>query len=105
MTYHNIQTFLEKKSDVPKIIVIYGPTACGKTALSIKVAKFLETEIISTDSRQIFRGMDIGTGKVTESEKQGIVHHMIDIVNPDQEYTVADLKKEAEKHIETLLKS
>lgn len=100
-----IQTFLKKTSDVPKIIVIYGPTACGKTAMSIEVAKFLNTEIISTDSRQIFRGMDIGTGKITEAEKQGIVHHMIDIVTPDQEYSVADFKKEAETHIQTLLKS
>lgn len=71
-----------------KIIVIYGPTACGKTGLSIEVAKMLQTEIISTDSRQIFRGMDIGTGKITETEKQGIVHHMLDIRNPDEVYSV-----------------
>ncbi len=100
-----IQTFLETISQKPKLIVIYGPTACGKTALSIEIAQMLQTEIISTDSRQIFCGMDIGTGKITESEKQGIVHHMLDIVTPDQEYTVADFKKEAENHIETLLKS
>lgn len=94
-----ISMFRNNPSLMPKIIVIYGPTACGKTGLSIDVAKFLETEIISTDSRQIFRGMDIGTGKITESEKQGIVHHMLDIVTPDQEYTVADFKQEAERHI------
>ncbi len=97
-----LQTFLEKKSKLPKIIVIYGPTACGKTALSIEVAKLLETEIISTDSRQIFRGMDIGTGKITELQKQGIAHHMIDIINPDETYSVGAFKKEAQRHMQQL---
>lgn len=99
MQLDSLKHFLQKSSTLPKVIVIYGPTACGKTGLSIEVAKFLETEIISTDSRQIFRGMDIGTGKITETEKRGIVHHMLDIVTPDQEYTVADFKQEAERHI------
>lgn len=65
-----VQNFHNKISDKPKLIVIYGPTACGKTALSIEIAKFLDTEIISTDSRQIYKHMNIGTGKIRENEKQ-----------------------------------
>jgi tRNA dimethylallyltransferase len=66
----SLNTFIENKGDLPKIIVIYGPTACGKTALSIEVAQYLRGEVISTDSRQIYRHMDIGTGKITPEEMQ-----------------------------------
>ncbi len=69
-TLSKIKNYIEKNSILPKIIIIYGPTACGKTSLSIEVAKLLETEIISADSRQIYQDMDIGTGKVTEEEMQ-----------------------------------
>ena len=100
----DLKKFLEKKSDKNKIIVIYWPTACGKTDLSIKIAKFLNSEIISTDSRQIFKWLDIWTGKVTEEEKKGIIHHMIDIVEPNQEYSVWEFKKEAEKIIKNIFK-
>jgi len=65
-----VRKFLGNPSVLPKIIIIYGPTACGKTALSIELAKYLGTEIISADSRQIYRYMDIGTGKVTPKEMQ-----------------------------------
>lgn len=78
-----------------KIIILTGPTGVGKTDLSIELAKALNTEIISADSMQIYRYMDIGTGKIKDKEKQGIVHHMIDIINPDCEYTVDDYKKES----------
>lgn len=100
----DLKKFLEKKSEKNKIIVIYWPTACGKTDLSIKIAKFLNSEIISTDSRQIFKWLDIWTGKVTEEEKEGIIHHMIDIVEPNQEYSVWEFKKEAEKIIKNIFK-
>lgn len=100
----DLKKFLEKKSDKNKIIVIYWPTACGKTDLSIKIAKFLNSEIISTDSRQIFKWLDIWTGKVTEEEKKEIIHHMIDIVEPNQEYSVWEFKKEAEKIIKNIFK-
>ena len=100
----DLKKFLEKKSEKNKIIVIYWPTACGKTDLSIKIAKFLNSEIISTDSRQIFKWLDIWTGKVTEEEKEGIIHHMIDIIEPNQEYSVWEFKKEADKIIKTILK-
>ena len=100
----DLKKFLEKKSDKNKIIVIYWPTACGKTDLSIKIAKFLNSEIISTDSRQIFKWLDIWTGKVTEEEKEWIIHHMIDIIEPNQEYSVWEFKKEAEKIIKNIFK-
>ena len=59
----------------------------GKTYISVELAKKLNTEIISADSMQIYKGMNIGTAKITEEEKQGIIHHMIDIISPDEEYS------------------
>lgn len=85
-----------------KIIVIVGPTAVGKTYVSVELAKKLNTEIISADSMQIYKGMDIGTAKIAEDEKQGIIHHMIDIVSPDEEYSVSEFKYDAEKIIDRL---
>lgn len=100
----NLETFLTSSSDRPKLIVIYGPTACGKTAFSIDLAKKLDTEIISADSRQIYRYLDIGTGKVTEEEKQWIPHHMLDILEPDEDYSVGEYKKAVTPIIEKLHK-
>ncbi len=85
-----------------KIIVIVGPTAVGKTYVSVELAKKLNTEIISADSMQIYKGMDVGTAKISEEEKQGIFHHMIDIVNPDEDYSVSEFKYDAEKIIDRL---
>ena len=65
-----IDEYVECSTPLPKIIVIYGPTACGKTALSLEVARYLASDIISADSRQIYRGLDIGTGKIQEGEMQ-----------------------------------
>lgn len=98
----NIQKFLDKKSSLPKIIVIYWPTASGKTSLSIDIAKQLNTEIIWADSRQIYKHLNIWTGKIREEEKQGIVHYMIDILEIDKDYSVWEYKKEAEKIINSL---
>lgn len=86
-----------------KIIVIVGPTAVGKTYVSVELAKNLNTEIISADSMQIYQGMDVGTAKVTEEEKKGITHHMIDIVRPDDDYSVSDFKSDSEEIIDALL--
>lgn len=86
-----------------KIIVIVGPTAVGKTYLSIELAKNLNSEVISADSMQIYKGMDIGTAKVTEDERQNIIHHMIDIVDPDEDFSVSDFKSNSEKIIDNLL--
>lgn len=99
-----LKNFLNKKSDKPKIIVIYWPTWSWKTSLSIGLAKEVPSEIISTDSRQIFKYLDIGTGKITEKEKEGIIHHMIDIVEPNQNYSVWEFKQEAEKIIDEIYK-
>ena len=72
-----------------KIICVVGPTASGKTALAIELAKELDGEVISCDSMQIYRGMDIGTAKPTSEEMQGIVHHMIDICDPTEDFSVS----------------
>ncbi len=84
-----------------KVLVIAGPTASGKTAFSIKAAKMLGWEIISGDSIQVYRGEDIGSGKVTDEEKEGIPHHLIDIMDPDEPYSAADFQKMARKLIDT----
>lgn len=87
----------------PKVIVICGPTASGKTALSIELAKKINGEIVSCDSMQIYKEMDIGTAKPTEEEKQGIKHYMIDIISPNERYSVADYKKEAKEAIREII--
>ena len=87
----------------PKVVVIVGPTASGKTALSIELAKRINGEIISSDSMQIYKDMDIGTAKVTKEEAQGIKHYLVDCVSPDERYTVSDFKKDAENAIEEIL--
>lgn len=87
----------------PKVIVIGGPTASGKTNLSVELAKKIDGQIISADSMQIYREMNIGTAKVTEEEKQGIPHYMIDIVSPDERYSVAQYKVDAETKIERII--
>lgn len=83
----------------PTLIIITGPTAVGKTELSIRLAKEINGEIISADSMQVYRGMDIGTAKITEEEKQGIVHHLIDCLYPDEEFNVAVFQEMAKKAI------
>ena len=88
----------------PKVIVICGPTASGKTALSIELAKQLNTEIVSADSMQIYKDMNIGSAKPTLQEMQGIKHYMLDFVSPDERYSVADYKKQATICIEEILK-
>lgn len=89
--------------DKPEVIVICGPTASGKTALSIELAKKINGEIISSDSMQIYKYMDIGTAKPTQEEMQGIKHYLLDFVEPNQRYSVAEFKKDAEKSIEEIL--
>ncbi|MFA5876867.1 MAG: tRNA (adenosine(37)-N6)-dimethylallyltransferase MiaA [Candidatus Paceibacterota bacterium] len=73
-----------------KIIVILGPTAVGKTSISIEIAKALGGEVVSADSRQVYRRLDIGSGKVTPSEMNGVPHHLIDVVNPQEIFSVSD---------------
>ena len=85
-----------------KIVVLAGPTASGKTTLGIRLATLFQGEIVSADSIQIYRGMDIGSAKPTQDEKAGIYHHMIDIRDPDEDYSVGDYVREARSIIETL---
>lgn len=80
-----------------------GPTASGKTALSIELAKKIDGEIVSCDSMQIYKDMDIGSAKPTKEEMQGIKHYMIDIVAPNERFSVAEYKKQAESAIEEIL--
>lgn len=87
-----------------KVIIIVGPTAVGKTNLSIKLAKKLKAEVISGDSMQVYKGMNIGTGKVTEKEMEHVPHHMLDILNPDEPFSVADYQKQVQKKISDLNK-
>ena len=87
----------------PKVIVIVGPTASGKTATSIKVAQKLNGEIVSADSMQIYKDMNIGTAKPTVEEQEGIKHYMIDVVYPNEEFNVAKYKEMAECAIEEIL--
>jgi len=87
----------------PRILAVCGPTASGKTALSIELAKRHSGEIISCDSMQIYRGMDIGTAKPTEAEKCGIPHHLIDIVDPSEPFSAADYAPLAKAAIADIL--
>lgn len=87
----------------PKVIVIGGPTASGKTSLSIELAKRINGEIISSDSMQIYKDMNIGTAKPTLEEMDGIPHYLLDFVAPDERYSVADFKRDAEKAIEEII--
>ncbi|WP_252249322.1 tRNA (adenosine(37)-N6)-dimethylallyltransferase MiaA [Clostridium sp. VAP23] len=85
-----------------KILVLGGPTAVGKTELSIRLAEKLNGEILSADSMQIYRKMDIGSAKVTKEEMRDIKHHMIDIVSPEEKFSVADFKNIGEKAIKEI---
>jgi len=87
-----------------KLIIILGPTASGKSDLAIKLAKEFNGEIISADSRQIYKEMDIGTAKVTKKEMDNIPHYLINIINPNQEFTLAQYKKLAVKTIKDIQK-
>ncbi len=87
----------------PLVIVILGPTATGKSELAVKIAKKIKGEIISADSRQVYKGLDIGTGKITKKEMKGVPHYLLDVANPKKKFTVAKYKKLAEEKIEEIL--
>ncbi|WP_456396962.1 tRNA (adenosine(37)-N6)-dimethylallyltransferase MiaA [Desulfurobacterium sp.] len=86
------------------LIVITGPTAAGKTDFSIKLAKVIGGEIISADSMQVYRELNIGTDKILPDRMEGIPHHLIDVVDPDEYFSVADFVREADKVIEKVRK-
>lgn len=95
----NVQSYSK-----PVVIVICGPTASGKTALSIELAKQINGEIVSADSMQIYKDMNIGSAKPTKEEMGDIKHYMIDFVSPEERYSVADYKKQSIQAIEEILK-
>ena len=86
-----------------KIIIICGPTASGKTALAVECAKLLNSEVISADSMYIYKGLNIGTAKPTVEEMQGVKHHVIDVVEPNETFTVKDYKNIAKPIIDNLI--
>ena len=86
-----------------RIIVVLGPTATGKSELAVKLAKKYNGEVISADSRQVYKGLDIGTGKITKKEMSGVPHHMLDVVHPKKTFTVAEWKIEADKKIKEIV--
>ncbi|MEK7471307.1 MAG: tRNA (adenosine(37)-N6)-dimethylallyltransferase MiaA [Patescibacteria group bacterium] len=87
----------------PKVIIILGQTATGKSNLAVKIARKINGEIISADSRQVYKSLDIGTGKITKKEMKGVPHHLLDVVNPRHRFTVAEYKKLAEEKIKEIL--
>jgi len=87
-----------------KVIVILGQTATGKSDLAVKVAKKIGGEIISADSRQIYKGLNIGTGKITRKEMRGIPHHLLDLANPKNKFTVAEYQKQASDAIADIVR-
>src|SRR3990167_9090737 len=85
-----ISNFELRTSNFPQLIVILGPTASGKSALALKLAKKFKGYIISADSRQVYRGLDIGTAKPSKTELRSVPHELIDTVSPDKRFTVAE---------------
>ena len=88
----------------PKIIVVLGPTACGKSDLAVDLARKFNGEIISADSRQVYKGMDIGTGKITTKEMRGIPHCLLDVASPKKVFTVENYKKLAGRELVRIIK-
>lgn len=91
------------KKALPRVIAIVGTTASGKTALGIKLARKLHGEVVSADSRQVYRGLNLGTGKVTRAEMRGVPHHLIDVADPRKQFTVADFVRLGRKAIDEIL--
>lgn len=93
----------KNRTDLPKLIAVLGPTATGKSDFAVMLAKKIGGEIISADSRQVYTGLDIGSGKITKAEMQGIPHHLLDVANPKKIFSVAEYKSLAEKAIADIL--
>lgn len=87
-----------------KVIVIVGPTASGKSDLAVQLAKKFNGEVISADSRQVYKGLDTGTGKITKKEMFGVPHYLLDVASPKKIFTASDFKKLAEEKIEEIIK-
>ena len=87
-----------------KFIIVVGPTASGKSAVAVRLAKKFNGEVISADSRQVYRGLDIGTGKITKKEAHGVPHHLLDVTSPKKTFTVAQYQKLGQRAIRDVLR-
>ncbi len=87
-----------------KVLIIVGPTASGKSSLGVRLAKKFNGEIISADSRQVYKGLNVGSGKVTKKEMSGITHHLLDVANPKKRFSASDYKKLGDKAIQQIIK-
>jgi tRNA dimethylallyltransferase len=95
-------TGLKKMNNYPEVIAIVGPTASGKTALSVNLAKAIGGEVINGDAMQVYKGLDIGTAKITAEEMDGIPHHLFDVKEPDEPFSVAEYQMEVRKWIKDI---
>src|SRR5437870_2569959 len=89
-------------SDKPPLLVIAGPTGVGKTAAAVALAARAPIEVVCADSRQVYRGMDIGTAKPTPQERAAVAHHLIDVTDPDDRYHAARFAREARAAIDAI---
>ena len=94
-----------QRSDKPKVLVVVGPTSSGKSALAVEIAKAFNGEVISADSRQVYRALNIGTGKVTRKEMQGVPHHLLDVADPKKRFSAADFARLGKRAIDDILSS
>ena len=90
-------------ASLPKIIVVAGTNASGKSGLGVELAKRYQGEIISADSRQVFQGLDLGSGKITPHEMQGVPHHLLDVYTPGEFFSMADFQRLAYESIDDIL--
>lgn len=102
MADRHLTSHISRLTAIKPLIVIVGPTAVGKSQVAILVAKALGTEVLTADSRQVYRGMDIGTDKPSDAERQGVVHRLIDLVNPDQPFNTGEFRRLAVAEIARL---
>lgn len=93
-----------EEKPVPKVIAIVGPTASGKSSLAVQISRLVGGEVVSADSRQVYTGLDIGTGKVTKKEMGGIPHHLLDVANPKRKMSVVQYERLATRAIQGILK-
>jgi tRNA dimethylallyltransferase len=89
----------------PNVLVILGPTASGKSDLAVKLAKQFDGEIISADSRQVYKGLDVGSGKITQEEMQGVPHYLLDVADPRERFSASDFVREASRFLATICQS
>jgi tRNA dimethylallyltransferase len=94
---------MSKPAAKPKVIVIVGPTASGKSDLAVKVARKIGGEVISADSRQVYRGLDVGSGKITEREMHGVPHHLLDVASPTRTFTVTQYQRLALRALKQII--